>query len=91
MRAGREGGWRPTVGERIPGWLAWAAVTASMYLGLIYAPPEKVMGDSQRIMYFHVAAAWNGFLAFGVVLVAAILYLARGGRRWSRLVYASAE
>lgn len=84
-------GFRPTVGERVPGWLAWLAITASMYLGLIYAPPEKTMGDAQRIMYFHVAAAWNGFLAFGVVFVAAVLFLWKGGRGWSRLCYASAE
>ena len=86
MRAMMETTLRPTIGERVPGWLAWAAVTASMYLGLIYAPPEKTMGDAQRIMYFHVAAAWNGFLAFGVVFAAAVLYLWRGGRGWSRLV-----
>jgi heme exporter protein C len=80
-----------SLGERIPGWLAWAVLAAAMYLALIYAPPEKVMGDAQRIMYFHVAAAWNGFLAFGVVFVAALLHLRTGGRGWSRLGYASAE
>lgn len=88
---GNEAASRPSVGERIPAWVVFAAITVSMYLGLIYAPPEKTMGDAQRIMYFHVAAAWNGFLAFGVVGVAAVLYLWRGGRGWSRLVYASAE
>jgi len=91
LAAGPDSSWQPSVGERIPGWVAWAAVTASLYLGLIYAPPEHLMGDAQRIMYFHVAAAWNGFVAFGVVFVAAILFLWRGGRGWSRLVYASAE
>ena len=84
-------GFRPGFGERVPGWLVWLAITASMYLGFIYAPPERTMGDAQRIMYFHVAAAWNGFLAFGVVAVAAVIYLMRGGRSWSRLAYASAE
>jgi heme exporter protein C len=77
--------------ERIPGWLVWGAVVLAMYLGFIYAPPEATMGDSQRIMYFHVAAAWNAFLAFGVVLVASIDYLRRGRPGASRLAYASAE
>jgi len=91
MRAAALTTFRPSIGERVPAWLAWAAITASMYLGFIYAPPEQTMGDAQRIMYFHVAAAWNGFLAFGVVCVAAVLYLWRGERGWSRVVYASAE
>ncbi len=91
MSAALQTTFRPSIGERVPAWLAWAAITASMYLGFIYAPPEKTMGDVQRIMYFHVAAAWNAFLAFGVVAVAAVLFLSRGGRGWSRVVYASAE
>jgi heme exporter protein C len=82
---------RPTLGERIPDWLVWLAVVASMYLGFLYAPPEATMGDAQRIMYFHVAAAWNAFLAFGVVLVASVQYLRTGRPGWSRLAYASAE
>jgi heme exporter protein C len=80
-----------SLGERVPGWLAWLAITESMYLGFIYAPPERTMGDAQRIFYFHVAAAWNGFLAFGVVFVASIAYLLGRGRGYSRLAYASAE
>jgi len=80
-----------SLGERIPDWLAWAAIAGSMYLAFIYAPPEQTMGDAQRLMYFHVAAAWNGFLAFGVVCVAAVLHLRSHGRGWSRLAYASAE
>jgi heme exporter protein C len=80
-----------SLGERLPAWLVWLAVAASLYLGLVYAPPERTMGDAQRIMYFHVAAAWNGFLAFGVVFAAVILFLRTGRRGWSRLAYASAE
>lgn len=82
---------RLTFGERIPAWLVWAAIVLAMYLGFLYAPPEATMGDSQRIMYFHVAAAWNAFLAFGVVAYAAIAYLRNGRQGWSRLAYASAE
>lgn len=80
-----------TLGERVPAWLMWLVIVVAMYLNFIYAPPERVMGDAQRIMYFHVGAAWNGFLAFGVVFVACLLHLWKGGRGWSRLAYASAE
>ncbi len=82
---------RRSIGERLPAVVVWLAITAAMYLGFIYAPPERVMGDAQRIMYFHVGAAWNAFLAFGVVFAACILHLWRGGRGWSRLAFASAE
>ena len=80
-----------SVGERVPAWLVWLAIIAAMYLGFLYAPPEQVMGDAQRIMYFHVGAAWNAFLAFGVVFAGCVLYLWTGARGWSRLAYASAE
>ncbi|MDZ7264453.1 MAG: cytochrome c biogenesis protein [candidate division KSB1 bacterium] len=42
-----------------------------------YAPVEQTMGIVQKIFYFHVASAWTGFLAFGVVFVCSILFLAR--------------
>jgi heme exporter protein C len=50
------------------------AVTAvlfviALYLVLFYAPLEAVMGQVQRVFYFHVAAGWVGALAF---LVAAV-------------------
>lgn len=40
-----------------------------------YAPIEQTMGIVQKIFYFHVASAWTGFLAFGVVFVCSILFL----------------
>ncbi len=40
-----------------------------------YAPIERQMGIVQKIFYFHVASAWTGFLAFGVVFVCSILFL----------------
>ena len=33
-------------------------VVVSLYLALVWAPREVIMGDIQRIMYFHVATAW---------------------------------
>lgn len=45
-----------------------------------YAPTEAVMGQVQRVFYFHVAAGWVGMLSFLVAAVAGIAYL-RTGRR----------
>jgi heme exporter protein C len=62
-------------------------------LGLIFlwVPMELVMGQIQRIFYFHVPIAWVSFLAVSIVFVASILYLWRGSRRWDILANASAE
>jgi len=49
------------------------------------------MGDIQRIFYFHVSAAWTGYLALLVALVASLLYLLRGERRHDRLALSSVE
>lgn len=63
----------------------------ALYLVLFYAPQEAVMGDVQRIFYFHVAAGWVGALAFLVTAVVGGLYLARRERRWDRIALASVE
>jgi len=57
---------------------------AALYMVLFYAPREAMMGDVQRVFYFHVAAGWVGALAFLVTAVAGIAYLARGGHRWDQ-------
>ncbi len=47
-----------------------------------YAPLERVMGQVQRVFYFHVAAGWVGMLSFLVAAGAGIVYLRSGQRRW---------
>ncbi len=47
-----------------------------------YAPMEAVMGNVQRIFYFHVPAWWVGMLGLLVAAVSGVLYLARGNRVW---------
>jgi len=64
---------------------------AALYMVLFYAPREAMMGDVQRVFYFHVAAGWVGALAFLVTAVAGIAYLARGGHRWDQVARASVE
>ncbi len=57
----------------------------------VYAPREAKMGDVQRIFYFHVSAAWSGFLAFGVALGGSIAYLRTRAARWDQLSHAAVE
>ncbi len=63
----------------------------ALYLTLFYAPREAVMGDVQRVFYFHVAAGWVGALAFLITAIAGGVYLARRDRRWDRVAVASVE
>ncbi len=61
--------------------------TAALFLIAVamvffYAPLEAVMGQVQRIFYFHVPSWWVGMLGLLVAGVAGVLYLVRGDRRW---------
>ena len=63
----------------------------ALYMVFIYAPREAVMGDVQRVFYFHVSAGWVGFLAFFVTLAVGIVYLITRNRKWDRVAVASVE
>jgi heme exporter protein C len=78
-------------GERILGWLAAVALATSGVMSLAIAPSDAEQGDVQRLMYVHVPTAWLAYLAFVVVFVASIAYLATTRIRWDRLAAASAE
>jgi len=71
--------------------LGAALMLADVYLIFMVAPTDSVLGDVQRIFYFHVPMAIMSFLAFFVVFVASILYLARRDQQWDRLAHAAAE
>ena len=74
--------------------LNWAVV-ATMIINLaivfFYAPPERLMGNVQRIFYFHVGAAWVGAIAFFVALIAGVLYLRQPNRKYDTIALASVE
>jgi heme exporter protein C len=71
--------------------LSFIGMLASLYSAFIYAPTERVMGDIQRIFYFHMGTVWAATLAFLVVFVASIQYLRTERRFWDVLAYSSAE
>jgi heme exporter protein C len=49
------------------------------YVGLAVAPPDREMGDVQRIMYVHVPLQWVAMLAMFINFVAALAYLLSTG------------
>ena len=77
---------------RILGWLAVLALVAGLVMAFGLAPREVIQGNVQRIMYLHVPSAIIGeYLAFGVLLLASIGYLATRAEAVDRLAHASAE
>jgi heme exporter protein C len=51
------------------GWSTVAALAVGLYLSLLAAPPDYQQGETVRIMYIHVPAAW---MALGVYLFIAV-------------------
>ena len=76
---------------RVLGWLAALAILVGLVLGFGVAPREVTQGNVQRIMYVHVPTVWVAYLAFAVVFVASIVYLASRRDGADRLAHASAE
>jgi len=56
-----------------------------------YAPTEAVMGQVQRVFYFHVSAGWVGMLSFLTAAVAGIIYLRTGRRHWDIIGLSAVE
>ena len=77
--------------SRILGWLSLSAILLGLLLALLYAPPDAVQGQVQRIMYLHVPTIWVAFMAFFVVFVASILYLWKKTLKWDLVARSSAE
>src|SRR5512143_3544097 len=61
------------------------------YLALVYAPREVVMGDVQRVFYFHIGTAWTALLGFILAAVFSVVFLITKDLRWDRLQVAAVE
>src|ERR1700742_2196721 len=58
-------------------WLAGVcvlALIAGLYLGFA-APPDYQQGDTVKIMFIHVPAAWTAMMAYGLLAVSSLLAL----------------
>ncbi|MDA0733278.1 MAG: cytochrome c biogenesis protein [Chloroflexi bacterium] len=71
--------------------LGAALMLVDVYLIFMVAPTDAVLGNIQRVFYFHVPMAIMSFLAFFVVFIASILYLIKRDQKWDRLAHAAAE
>jgi heme exporter protein C len=71
--------------------LSLLLVLVAFLMAIFYAPLEKVMGEVQRVFYFHVATAWVGMLGFIVAAVVAVIYLKTQDMKWDVVGLAAVE
>jgi heme exporter protein C len=64
-------------GKLIPwfGWPAFILIVASLYGGLVLAPPDYQQGDAFRIIYVHAPSAWMSLFIYVVMAVSAAIGL----------------
>jgi heme exporter protein C len=67
------------------------AMAIALLVVFVIVPREAVMGDVQRIFYFHVPNAWVGYLALLVAAISSGLFLLRRKPRWDRMAFCSVE
>jgi hypothetical protein len=59
----------------LAGLLAVPLLALGLYLGLVWAPPDAMMGNVQRIMYVHFPSWIATAIAYGTGFVCSIAYL----------------
>jgi heme exporter protein C len=57
------------------GWSGAALIAGALYVGLFVAPPEQLQGESVRIIYLHVPAAWLGMAGWSAIALASLMQL----------------
>ena len=77
--------------HRVLGGLAAILLALGLWLGLVWAPPDAVQGNVQRIMYVHVPAILTGYAAIGLVLIASVAYLWTRRAAWDHAAAAGGE
>lgn len=64
---------------------------AAAYLAIFVAPMERVMGDVQRVFYFHIGTAWVALIGFVFTAVLSVIYLVTKNLKWDRIQVAAIE
>lgn len=57
------------------GGLCLICLLSGLYLGLVVAPPDYEQGDSYRIIYIHVPAAWMSMFVYVVMALSSAVFL----------------
>ena len=73
------------------GWVALLVIAGTQWWAFASSPPDRDMGNLEKILYVHVPAAWTSFIAFFVVLVASVMYLWKREERYDLVAASAAE
>ncbi len=79
------------VALKILDWVSVIMLIIASYLTIIWAPTEVVMGDVQRVFYFHVATGWVGMIGFLLAVFSGIMYLIKSDMKWDIIGMAGIE
>ncbi len=81
---------KPTL-LKVLDYLSVIVLIIATYLALVYAPTEQIMGDVQRVFYFHIGTAWVGLLGFVLSAILGIVYLVTKNMKWDTIEVAAVE
>ena len=56
--------------------LVHVLMPAAIIMAFVYAPAAEVLGETSRLLYFHVPLAWVSVMAFAVSGIASVAFLA---------------
>src|SRR6185295_12708413 len=66
------------IARPLTAWLGWsggALIAGALAFGLFLAPAEELQGESVRILYVHVPAAWLGMAGWTAIAAASLMQL----------------
>ncbi len=71
-------------------------IVAIVVLGIatymaLTAPTERVMGEVQKVFYFHIGTAWTALLGFILAGVFSVVYLITKNLKWDKFQVAAIE
>lgn len=73
------------------GWGALAFLLLSQVMAVLTSPPDRDMGDLQKIMYVHVPSAFCSLIGYAVVFVLGILYLVKRDLKYDLMAASAAQ
>jgi heme exporter protein C len=75
----------------LSGWGALAFLIFSQVFGVLTSPPDRDMGDLQKIMYVHVPSAWMSLVGYTAVFVLGIMYLVKRDLKYDLMAASAAQ